>query len=78
MIGTVYPKTTLRAILVLAAISVFSRMYFIINENKKYRNAVLLLSDRKYNSIVDSTDAVEMPYLFAMFILLLSGMPIIR
>jgi hypothetical protein len=71
-------RSTIRGFLVISAILVFSRIYFIINENKKYRRAILLSHEVAVVKGVDSIDVEEMPFLFAVFILLLTGMPILR
>jgi hypothetical protein len=68
-------RTTMRGVLAILAILIFSIIYYIIADNKKNRRAILLFSEEKpaKNS---STD--ELPFLFAVFLLLLAGMPILR
>jgi hypothetical protein len=63
-------------LLVLLAICTFSRIFFIINENKNYRRSILLRAS-VVNGVED-IDMEEIPFLFAVFMLLLAGMPILR
>lgn len=68
-------RTTARGLLALAAILLFSRIYFIINESKKYRKSIFINVE---NDPIERMDVEELPYIFAMFLLVLAGMPLLR
>jgi phosphate/sulfate permease len=61
----------MRGLLAILAILIFSRIYYIIADNKKNRRSILIPEAKNSN-------ADELPYLFAVFLLLLAGMPILR
>jgi hypothetical protein len=73
-------NTTTKGLLILMAVFVFSKIYYVIHENKKYRNtvAISLTENRGSERTIQIEDVNELPYLFAAFILLLTGMPILR
>lgn len=72
-------RTTTRGLLVVIAIFIFARIYYIINENKKLRKDLILLShDHHASRRMDNVEVEEIPFLFGMFLLVLAGMPILR
>jgi hypothetical protein len=69
-------RTTTRGILIVTGILIFARIYFIINENKKFRKNIITL--QQHPQSMDNVDVEEIPFLFGMFLLILAGMPILR
>ncbi len=73
-------STTSRSLLILTAIVLFARMYYIINENKIYQQTLFLAREGraliKTNQMA-KIEIEETPLLFAMFLLVLAGMPIL-
>ena len=67
-------RTTTRGLLAILAIFIFSRMYYIIVYNKKNRKAIQVSE----TNLSENSDTDELPFLYAVFLLLLAGMPILR
>jgi hypothetical protein len=69
-----------RALLILTAIAIFARMYYVINENKIYQQTLFLSREgrtlKKTNQMA-KIEIEETPLLFAIFLLVLAGMPIL-
>jgi hypothetical protein len=73
-------STASRALLILTAIVLFARMYYIINENKIYQQTLFLSREGralKRTNQMAKIEIEETPLLFAMFLLVLAGMPIL-
>ena len=73
-------STASRAILILTAIVIFSRLYYVINENKIYQQTLFLSREGrtlKRTNQMAKIEIEETPLLFAMFLLVLAGMPIL-
>jgi hypothetical protein len=70
-------KATSRGLLALSGILLFARMYYIINESKRYRKTIIL-AETGGNDRIERRDVEELAYIFALFLLVLAGMPLLR
>lgn len=68
-------RTTTRGFLALAAIILFARIYYIINESKTPKKDALHMM---YNNNLRGGEKEDLPFLFAIFLLVLAGMPLLR
>jgi len=64
-------RTTTRGFLALGAIILFARIYYIINESKTPKKDM-------YSNNLNENDKEDLPFLFALFLLVLAGMPLLR
>lgn len=69
-------RSTARGLLILAAIILFARIYYVIYQNRHFRKNVILHHEAAWT--LQDVEIAEMPLFFSMFILVLAGMPLLR
>lgn len=69
-------RSTARGLLILVAIILFARIYYVIYQNRYFRKNVLLHQEATWT--LQGVEITELPLFFSMFILVLAGMPLLR